>query len=141
MARRNPYRPGTLSYESQRRVDLNRIRALAEANAARAKRPEARRRAKRQASTARRGIRVIEGRSEYRERLSEDDRSRFNRFTLSEQDELRRYLQQYPDGIPPDVPGVFAGRNRGALWRMYYSSGARAGTPLRGAGLQRPAAE
>src|SRR5438105_734862 len=44
--RRNPYRPGTLSYERQRRAELNQRRALSEARALPATRPDTKQRAR-----------------------------------------------------------------------------------------------
>jgi hypothetical protein len=131
-ARRNPYRPGTPSYERQRRADLNRLRALSEAMAARAKKPEARRRAKRQAESARRGLRQIDTRSEFRGSLSDLDRALFDRLPVAQQQRLMTVARAYPEKIPADVPDPFADRHiyqrnfyRGSLWRLYY--GTRAG--------------
>ena|SRR5438270_7535615 len=142
MARFNPrgLRPGSLSYDRQKEAWLNRRRALAEATAARAKRPEARQRAKRKVAEARRELRAIEARREHREQLNERDLFEFNRYSLKEQDTLLHSLQQHPGGIPPDIPDPFTGRHRDPIWRQYYSSRARAGTPLRGTGLERSAA-
>ncbi len=131
--RRNPYRPGTPSYERQHRAELSRRRALAEARAARAKNPEARRRAQRRAAAARRGIRAIETREEFRVALSDRDRSLFNALSINEQDRFRAAVQRYPDYVPPSAPDPFAEWPfyRGSLWRLYYST--RAGIRRRAA--------
>jgi hypothetical protein len=59
---RNPYRPGTANYARLRVANLKKQTALARVNAARAKTPETRRRAKRRASAAQRALRAIERR-------------------------------------------------------------------------------
>lgn len=119
-ARRNPYRPGTTSYQRQRRAELNRLRALAQARASHAKRPEARR----QAAAARRSIRQIETRAEFRAAFSDRDRSVFDALSIKEQDRFRAAVQRYPDYVPPSAPDPFAERPfyRGSLWRLYYST-------------------
>jgi hypothetical protein len=124
MARCNPYRPGTQSYAAFRQSELNRRRALAEATAARAKNSGARRRAQRRAASARRGIRAIEARREFRELLSDRDRSVFNALSITEQDRFRAAVQRYPEHVPPSDPDPFDGRPffRGSLWRLYYST-------------------
>lgn len=130
--RRNPYRPGTLSYERQRRADLNRRRALAEARAGRAKKAETRQRAQRQAANARRGLRQIETRAEFRGQLSERDRAVFNTLPIKEQDRFRAAVERYPEHVPPSDPDPFEGRaSRGSSWRLYYST--RAGIRRRAA--------
>lgn len=129
MARRSAYRPGSPSYARERQAVLRRQTALARATAGRAKRPEARRRAQRRASTAERGLREIAARQDYRSRLSERDRAEFDHFSLSEQDRLRTMLRDYPDSVPRDLPDPFVGRNRNTLWRQYYST--RAGSRQR----------
>jgi hypothetical protein len=143
MARFNPrgLRPGSTSYDDKKEGWLHQRQALAEATAKRSNKPEVIRRAKRRAAAAQRELRRIKARREYREQLSERDRSEFNRDSIKEQDQLRRTLQQYPDGVPPDIPDPFAGRHRNSIWRQYYSSRGRAGTPLRGTGLERSAAD
>ena len=131
--RRNPYRPGTLSYERHRRAELNRRRALAEARAERAKKPETRQRAQRQAANARRGLRQIETRAEFRNQLSERDRAVFNTLPIKEQNRFRAAVERYPEHVPPSDPDPFEGRPsyRGSLWRLYYST--RAGIRRRAA--------
>jgi hypothetical protein len=129
--RRNPYRPGTLSYERQRRAELNRRRALAEARAGRGKDADKRYQAQKQAATARRALRRIEARAEYRAALSDRDRSEFNALTLKEQDRLRTVLERYPEHVPPEEPEPFPSRHRGASWRLYYAT--RAGIRRRAA--------
>jgi hypothetical protein len=126
---RNPYRPGTASYARFQKVALRRRAALSQANAARAKSPEARQRAQRRASAARVAIKKIETREQYRVNLSADDRREFGRLSIAEQDLLRQAMQQYPSGIPRDVPDPFARPRRSATWRLYYST--RAGIRLR----------
>jgi hypothetical protein len=131
--RRIPYRPGTLSYERQRRAELNRRRALAEARASRAKKPETRQRAQRQAANARRGLRQIETRAEFRDQLSERDRAEFSALPITQQDRFRAAVQRFPEHVPPSDPDPFEGRPsyRGSLWRLYYST--RAGIRRRAA--------
>jgi hypothetical protein len=138
MARRNPYRPGTVSYGKLRRAELNRRRALAEANVARAKRPEAKRRAQRRASVARTEIKKIERREEIRQSLTDHALASFNRSTLRQQDfELlvHRVDREFPNaqyfsdgriqhtGVPDDIPDPFAslGPLRGHGWQLLYS--------------------
>jgi len=128
---RRGLRPGSLSYDRQKEAWLNRRRALAEATAVRAKRPEAIQRAKESAAAAQRGLRAIAARRAYREQLSERERIEFNRASLKYQDQLLRLLQRYPDRVPDDVPVHYPEPHHGPLWRLYYSSRARAGTPLR----------
>ena len=121
--RQNPYRPGTLSYERQRRAELNQRRALAEARASRATRPDTKQRAQKQAATARRGLRQIETRAEFRDQLSERDRAVFNTLPIKEQDRFRAAVQRFPEHVPPSDPDPFEGQpSRGALWRLYYAS-------------------
>jgi hypothetical protein len=120
--RRTPYRPGTASYERYRRGQLNRRRALAEARAVRAKKPEIRQRAQRQAANARRGLRQIETRAEFRDQLSERDRALFNALSIKEQDRFRAAVQRYPEHVPPSDPDPFEGRHRRSLWPLYYAT-------------------
>lgn len=132
MARRNPYRPGTPSYERLRRAELSRRRALAEATAGRAKTPVKRRRAQRRKATAQRGLRQIDTRAEFRDQLSERDRAEFNALSLTEQDRFRAVVRQHPEYVPPQEPDPFAGqRHRGVSWRLYYAT--RAGIRRRAA--------
>ena len=133
MARRfhSPYKPGTESYKEQRRVLLNRRRVLAEERIKRTTRPEVKRRAQRQVTEARRELRQIEEREAFRTTRTPYQRTVLDQVSLSGQDRVRRALRQYPDGIPPNIPDPFAGRDRGLLWRLYYSSRGRAGEALR----------
>jgi hypothetical protein len=133
MARRYSHRPGSGSYEDERRSDLNRRRALAEARASRASKPEAKQRAQRQAATARRGLRQIKTRAEYRAQLSERDRAAFNALSIKEQDRFRAAVERHPEHVPPSDPDPFEGRlsYRSSLWRLYYST--RAGIRRRAA--------
>lgn len=84
-SRRNPYRPGTVSYDRQRRAELRRKEALAKANAARAKSAETRRRGRQQAAQAQRAVKQIDARELYRNTLSEADRAAFNALSIKEQ--------------------------------------------------------
>src|SRR5262249_10142069 len=126
--RRNHYRPGTASYARAREADLKRRAALARTNAARAKSPITRRRAKQRVSAAQRAIREIERREEYRSKLNEDDRSNFDRLSIADQKRLLEVERVYPDSIPKDLPDPFVGHRREALWRLSYST--RAGIRL-----------
>ena len=129
MARRNPYRPGTASYARAREADLKRQVALAQARAARTRSPETRRRAKQQASAARRAIRAIETREDYRSKLNDVDRSSFDRLSITRQNLLLAVDREYPDSVPKDLPDPFVGPRREVLWRLSYST--RAGIRLR----------
>jgi hypothetical protein len=131
MARRSPYRPGTASYARAREAQLRRRAALARATAGRAKTAEGRRRAQQRAAAAQRGLRAIEARQEFRSQLRERDRTEFNGLSLSGQDRLRRMLQDFPEGVPRDMPDPFAGAKRNAAWRLYYAT--RAGIRQRAA--------
>jgi hypothetical protein len=126
---RNPYQPGTEAYAKFRAAELRRRESLARGREARAKSPETRRRAQQQASAARSAINRIVERREYRASLNEHDRREFNRLSITQQDQVRRAVQQYPGGIPPDVPDPFTGPRRSSTWRSYYST--RAGIRLR----------
>jgi hypothetical protein len=135
MARRNPYRPGTASYARKRATLLKRRAALAGATAARAKDPDARRRAQRRATSVRRELRAIETREAFRDRLKLDDRLQFDKLTLGQQTQLLRVAEHYPERVPPDAPDPFASEGfRGSLtrssqWRLFYAT--RAGARLR----------
>jgi hypothetical protein len=130
-SRRNPYRPGSAQYARRRKATLKRRAALAKANAARAKTPETRRRAKQRASAARRALRAIERREDFRSKLNERDRSSFDRLTITRQNLLLEVARVYPDSIPRDLPDPFYGPHRETLWRLSYST--RAGIRLRAA--------
>jgi hypothetical protein len=125
---RNPYRPGTTSYARFREAALKRRAVLASANAVRAKKPEARRRARKQASTAKRALRAVERRSEFRSKLNEPDRHTFDRLPIAWQEQLMTVIREYPDSVPKDLPDPFSGRQRESLWRLSYST--RAGIKL-----------
>jgi hypothetical protein len=127
--RRNPYRPGTASYARLREATLNRRAALAQATAARAKSPNARRRAMQHVSAAQRALREIETREEFRSKLNAVDRTNFDRLSISQQKRLLEVDRIYPDSIPRDLPDPFIGPKREALWRLSYST--RAGIRLR----------
>lgn len=120
--RRNPFRPGTASYARFRETDLKQRAALAQANAARAKTPEARRRSKQKASAARRALRAVERRNEFRSELNELDRQTFDRQSIAQQDQLLQVTEAYPYRVPPDVPDPFEGQQRNPSWRLYYST-------------------
>lgn len=131
MARRNPFRPGTPSYERLHLADLNRRAALAQARAARATRPDARQRAQRQASTARRAIRqmpqriaLAEERRDYRDRLNPRDQAIFNALSTGQQQRLVDVGRRYPGTVPASLPDPFSepSTSRPRLWRLYYST-------------------
>jgi hypothetical protein len=127
--RRNPYRPGTASYARLRKANLKRRAALAQANAARAKTPETRRQSKQRATAARRALRAVESREEYRSKLNELDRAEFGRMPITQQERLLMIKREYPDSVSKDLPDPFAGPHRNVLWRLHYST--RAGIRLR----------
>jgi hypothetical protein len=119
---RNFYRPGTAPYARLRAATLKRRAALAEVNTARAKTPETRQRAKRQVSAARRQLRTINTRQEFRSRLHERDRAAFDGLSLTSQDRLLRVSQDFPEGVPNDLPDPFPGAKRSETWRLYYAT-------------------
>jgi hypothetical protein len=129
--RRNPYRPGTASYARLRQGVLKQRTALARVNAARAKTPETRRRAKQQASAAQRALRVIETREDFRSKLNGRDRATFDRLSITQQGQFLSVTQAFPDRVPADIPDPFAGPQRSPSWRLYYST--RAGMRPRAA--------
>jgi hypothetical protein len=129
--KRNPFRPGTASYARIQEVSLRRRATLAQANAARAKTPETRRRAKRKASSARRALKAIERREGFRSKLNEDDHRVFNRLQINRQEQILQIIREYPDSVPKDLPDPFAGPQRETLWRLNYST--RAGIKMRAA--------
>lgn len=120
--RKNPYRPGTASHAQFREASLKRRANLARANAARATTPETRRRAKQRASAAQRALRAIETRQEFRSRLRGRDRSEFDGLSLRGQDRLLRVQQDFPEGVPADLPDPFVGPKRSDTWRLYYAT-------------------
>jgi hypothetical protein len=130
MARhRNSYRHGTVNYEGQRLANLKRSLALAEGRAARAVKPEAKRRAQRQAATARRAIRQMperiskaEKRREFRERLGARAWSDFNRLPTRQQQEVVDAAERWPNGVPWDQPDPFEGPHRNISWRALYGA-------------------
>lgn len=135
--RRNPYRLGAPSHARYRRAELTRLANLAEGRANRAKNPEARRRAMRQAAAARRGLRqipLLDAIGEYRKWLKRPERRIFDSLPLPEKIQELEVETQFPDAVPPDVPDPFAasGSHRGASWRLYYAT--RAGFRHRRAG-------
>ena len=127
--RRNPYRPGSAQYARRRTATLRRRAALARANADRAKTPETRRRSKQRASAAQRALRAIERREDYRSKLNERDRSRFDRLSITRQNLILEMQRVYPDSIPRDLPDPYYGPHRETLWQLSYST--RAGIRLR----------
>lgn len=127
-SRRNPYRPGTASYARFRKATLKRKAALAQANAARAKAPEKRRRVKQRATAAQRALRAIETREEFRSKLSEQDRVSFSQMPITRQERLMKVQREYPESVPKDLPDPFVGPQRDVLWRLNYST--RAGIRL-----------
>ena len=60
--------------------------------------------------------------AEFRAKLDDYNRKRFNSFTLKEQDRQRAIDQKYPESVDKDIPDPFAGPHRGSLWRFYYST-------------------
>ncbi len=126
---RNPYRSGTASYARYRKAALKRKAALTQATATRAKTPETGRRAKQRVSAARRALRAIETREEFRSKLSEPDRLSFSQMPISRQERLMKIQQEYPETVPNDLPDPFVGPQRSVLWRLSYST--RAGIRLR----------
>jgi hypothetical protein len=129
--RSNPYRPGSAHYARLRKATLKRRAALARANAARAKTPETRRRAKQRASAAQRALRAIERREDFRSKLNERDRTNFDRWSIAQQEQVLRVREKYPNNVPADVPDPFPGPQRSPSWRLYYST--RAGMRPRAA--------
>jgi hypothetical protein len=121
-SRRNPYRPGSAQYARLRKATLKRRAALARANAARAKTPETRRRAKQRVSAAQRALKAIERREDYRSKLNERDRSFFDRRSIRQQEQILTVIQAFPDGVPADIPDPFPGPQRSPSWRLYYST-------------------
>src|SRR5690349_3740494 len=107
--RRNIYRPGSAKYAKLRAADLKRQAAVAKATAARAKSPKARTRAKRQASSAQRALQQLRTREEYRSKLNETDRDRFNHLTINQQRQLIEVTRAYPNSVPKDLPDPFVG--------------------------------
>jgi len=77
---------------------------------------------KQQAAAAQRALRTIETRQEFRSRLREPERSVFNGLSLTGQDKLLRVLQDFPEGVPSDVPDLFVGPKRSETWRLYYAT-------------------
>jgi hypothetical protein len=126
--RRNPYRAGTVSYAQFRKAALKRRAALAQANAARAKAPEKRRRVKQRATAAQRALRAIETREEFRSKLNEPDRVAFGHLPITRQESLMMITREYPESVPKDLPDPFVGPQRDVLWRLNYST--RAGIRL-----------
>ena len=126
---RNPYRPGTASYARFRKAALKRKSALVQATATRAKTPETGRRAKQRVSAARRALRAIETREEFRSKLSEQDRVSFSQMSITQQERLLKIQREFPESIPKDLPDPFVGPQRNVLWRLSYST--RAGIRLR----------
>jgi hypothetical protein len=121
-SRRNPYRPGTASHAQFREATLRRRATLAQANVARATTPETRRRAKQRVSAARRALRAIETRQEFRSQLNERDRTTFNGLSLAGQDRLLRMSEDFPQSVPNDLPDPFVGPKRSETWRLYYAT-------------------
>jgi hypothetical protein len=126
---RNPYRSGTASYARFRKAALRRKSALAQATAARSKKPETGRRAKQRASAAQRALQAIETREEFRSKLSEPDRAAFGQMSITRQERLLKIQREYPESIPKDLPDPFVGLHRNADWRLSFST--RAGIRLR----------
>lgn len=117
MARRNPFRPGTAAYAREAKARLGRKAALASARAERAVTPATRAKAKRQAAAARRGLRKIETREEFRAALFKEDRADFDRMSIAQQN---REITFADEDVPPDEPDPFAGQGRGTAWGLHY---------------------
>ena len=115
---RNPYRSGTASYARFRKAALKRKSALAQATAARSKRPETGQRAKQRATAAQRALRAIETREEFRSKLSEPDRVSFSQMPITRQERLMKIQREYPESVPKDLPDPFDGPHRNTLWRL-----------------------
>jgi hypothetical protein len=118
------YRPG--SDAQVRKAELTRRAAQARATAARTKDPEARQRAKRQATDAERALRQIAAREDIRSRLTGWHRKRYEaELSLKKQDLLREMFRRYPDYVPDrsELPDPFAntGKDRGLLYALLYS--------------------
>jgi hypothetical protein len=105
--------------------------ALAGARAKRASTPETRRRAQQQKSAAQRALSAIYRRSEFRAQLNERDRGTFNQLSITQQEQLLRVTQAFPDRVPSDFPDPFFGPSRSSTWRLYYAT--RAGMRPRAA--------
>ena len=131
-SRRNPYRPGTESYARLREATLKRQAALAQATGVRTKTPEARRRSRKRVSTARRALKAIETREEFRSKLNEQDRAAFGQLSITRQEQILRVTQAFPYRVPADIPDPFPGAQHSPSWRLYYST--RAGMRPRPAG-------
>jgi len=128
-SRRYDYRPGSESYARLSKARLKRKAALAEVNAVRAKAPDTRRRAKKRASAARRALRAIETREDFRSKLNERDRAVFNHLSISQQQQMIELQREYPDSVPRDLPDPFSGPKREVSWRLFYAT--RAGIRLK----------
>ena len=126
---RNPYRSGTASYARFRKGALRRKSALAQATAARSKTPKTGRRAKQRAAAAKRALRAIETREEFRSKLNEPERLAFSQMPITQQERLLKIQREYPESVPKDLPDPFVGPQRNVLWRLSYST--RAGIRLR----------
>jgi hypothetical protein len=120
--RRNPYRPGTPSYAQLHAGALKRKAALGRLNAAGAKTPETRRRARQRASAALRALLAIEVREDYRSKLNAQDRATFDRLTIRQQQQLMAVQREYPGSVPKDLPDSFVGPKREELWQLSYST-------------------
>jgi hypothetical protein len=79
----NPFRPGTASYAKRREELLKQKERRALTTAARAKQPEVRQQAQRQASAARSAIKKIDRTEAYRQTLAPNSRASFDRLPLS----------------------------------------------------------
>jgi hypothetical protein len=136
-------RPGTVRHARWRKTRLKRKVARARAAAARAKSFKARARARRRVRDARREMREIESRGEFRRKLNRDDRRKFNDLTIEQQKRLLEVARTYPDRVPPELPDPFVGPKRDILWGQYYSTrgGIRMKSPVRVKSLRRKSLE
>jgi hypothetical protein len=127
MARSNPYQRGSRLFAEQYRIDQSRKLVLAEGRASRAKTREAKQKAQRQAAAARRALRrvpLLKSMGEYRSRLNDPERRIFDSLPLAEKARELVVEEQYPGGVPPDIPDPFAesGKYRSKHWNLFYST-------------------
>src|SRR5205823_1594901 len=127
MARSNPYQRGSRLHAKQYRIDQSRKLVLAKGRADRAKDPKAKQRAQRQAAAARRALRrvpLLEAMGEYRSRLNNPERRIFDSLPLAEKALEIAVEEQYPDGVPPNIPDPFAesGKHRNKHWNLLYAN-------------------
>jgi hypothetical protein len=54
--------------------------------------------------------------------MREPERTAFDGLWLTGQDRLLRVSQDFPEGVPSDLPDPFAGAKRSETWRLYYAT-------------------